>query len=166
MQLQLQPVSDKQQIEQVALLAGQIWHQHYQELLGEAQINYMVEKFLSAPVITQQIAEGYRYYLAVCDGAPCGFCAAKREEQRMFLSKVYVLKEFRRRGIAAAFLRQVTEDAQGLAGIYLTVNKNNAGSIEAYRRLGFVTVDAVVTDIGGGFVMDDYIMEKPLPAAD
>lgn len=166
MKLTLEPVTTASQIEQVARLADQIWHQHYQELLGEVQINYMVEKFLSVPVITRQIAEGYRYYLAVCDGIPCGFCAANREERRMFLSKVYVLKEFRRRGIAAAFLNQVAADAQGLDSIYLTVNKQNTGSIEAYRRLGFVTIDKVVTDIGGGFVMDDYIMEKQLPAAD
>ena len=83
----------------------------------------------------------------------------------MFLSKVYVLKEFRRRGIASAFLNQVAADAQGLDSIYLTVNKQNTGPIEAYRKLGFVTIDAVVTDIGNGYVMDDYIMQKDLNPA-
>lgn len=165
MKLTLEPVTTASQIEQVAALAKQIWHQHYQELLGEAQINYMVEKYLSAPVIAQQLQEGYRYYLAVCEGTACGFCAEKREEKRMFLSKVYVLKEFRRRGIASAFLNQVAADAQGLDSIYLTVNKQNTGSIEAYRKLGFVTIDAIVTDIGNGYVMDDYIMQKDLNPA-
>ena len=46
--------------------------------------------------------------------------------------------------------------------IRLTVNKYNINTIKAYEKWGFKTVDAVVTDIGSGFVMDDFIMEmKP-----
>jgi ribosomal protein S18 acetylase RimI-like enzyme len=41
----------------------------------------------------------------------------------------------------------------------LAVNKHNAQAIAAYRKNGFRVADAVVKDIGGGFVMDDYIME-------
>lgn len=43
--------------------------------------------------------------------------------------------------------------------IQLTVNKHNINSINAYKKWGFKTIDSVVTDIGSGFVMDDYIME-------
>ena len=46
--------------------------------------------------------------------------------------------------------------------MYLTVNKQNKMAIRAYEKQGFITVDAVVTDIGEGFVLDDCIMEKPL----
>lgn len=91
--------------------------------------------------------------------ADCGY---HRETDRMFLSKIYIRKDFRRRGIASAFLKQVTEESQGLAAIYLTVNKHNAGSIAAYQRFGFETIDSVVTDIGHGYVMDDFIMQKSL----
>ena len=48
----------------------------------------------------------------------------------------------------------------GLGKITLTVNKNNAIAIEAYRKMGFENAGSIVTDIGGGFVMDDYKMEK------
>ena len=41
-----------------------------------------------------------------------------------------------------------------------TVNKHNDLAIRAYRAKGFQTIDAVETDIGNGFVMDDFIMEK------
>jgi len=50
----------------------------------------------------------------------------------------------------------------GLSRIQLTVNKGNSGSISVYEHWGFVTVDSVVTDIGCGFVMDDYVMELVL----
>jgi len=42
------------------------------------------------------------------------------------------------------------------------VNKRNAKAIAAYQRNGFVIADSVVTDIGHGFVMDDFIMTKKL----
>lgn len=48
----------------------------------------------------------------------------------------------------------------GLDKIYLTVNKHNTHAVEVYRHFGFYQIDAVVTDIGGGYVMDDYILQK------
>ncbi len=49
---------------------------------------------------------------------------------------------------------------RGLDALYLTVNKNNEMAIRAYKANGFEVIDAVETDIGEGFVMDDYIMER------
>ena len=46
--------------------------------------------------------------------------------------------------------------------IYLTVNKQNLISISVYEKLGFLRARDLVTDIGSGFVMDDYVMEKYL----
>lgn len=42
------------------------------------------------------------------------------------------------------------------------MNKGNALGIRAYEGTGFKAIEAVVNDIGQGFVMDDYIMEKPV----
>jgi ribosomal protein S18 acetylase RimI-like enzyme len=44
--------------------------------------------------------------------------------------------------------------------IWLTVNKHNTHSIEWYLRMGFTNKEAIVQDIGAGFVMDDFLMEK------
>ena len=52
--------------------------------------------------------------------------------------------------------------ARGCAALVLNVNKRNAQAIRAYERSGFTAREAVVVDIGGGFVMDDYVMAKPL----
>jgi ribosomal protein S18 acetylase RimI-like enzyme len=42
------------------------------------------------------------------------------------------------------------------------VNKGNARAIAFYRKHGFDIAESVVVDIGGGFVMDDYVMGKEL----
>jgi ribosomal protein S18 acetylase RimI-like enzyme len=50
----------------------------------------------------------------------------------------------------------------GFAKLRLNVNKYNAKAIKAYQRNNFVTVESVKIDIGNGFFMDDFVMEKEL----
>lgn len=147
---------------EIASLAAEIWHEHYDALLGPAQVDYMLEHYQSVDALTRQLQEGYTYLTARQDGKLIGFCGYHPEEERLFLSKLYVEKAFRGRGISRMFLEKLRTAAAGKSAIYLTVNKENEGSIAVYRKLGFRTIDAVTTDIGQGYVMDDYIMELPL----
>jgi ribosomal protein S18 acetylase RimI-like enzyme len=48
---------------------------------------------------------------------------------------------------------------RGFTRVWLTVNKGNP-SVKVYERLGFRIAKDLVMDIGNGFVMDDYRMEK------
>ncbi|MCI9261331.1 MAG: GNAT family N-acetyltransferase [Eggerthellaceae bacterium] len=81
---------------------------------------------------------------------------------RFFISKIYLLKEHRGQGFSSATIRfyEMIARKRGLDALYLTVNKNNEMAIRAYKANGFEVIDAVETDIGEGFVMDDYIMER------
>lgn len=84
------------------------------------------------------------------------------ETNRYFISKVYLQAEERGKGFASqaiAFYERLCHE-RGLEAMYLTVNKHNDLGIRAYLGKGFETIDAVETDIGNGFVMDDFIMEK------
>jgi RimJ/RimL family protein N-acetyltransferase len=42
--------------------------------------------------------------------------------------------------------------------LYLTVNKNNIKAINAYYKAGFFKESDIVTDIGDGYIMDDFVM--------
>jgi len=86
------------------------------------------------------------------------------DTNRFFISKVYLLKEHRGRGLIASVVRFYERlcRERGLDAMYLTVNKKNEMAIRAYKKHGFEIIDAVETDIGEGFIMDDYIMEKKL----
>ena len=86
------------------------------------------------------------------------------DTNRFFISKVYLLKEHRGRGLIASVVRfyERLRRERGLDAMYLTVNKKNEMAIRAYKKHGFEIIDAVETDIGEGFIMDDYIMEKKL----
>ena len=50
-------------IEAVVVLAQEIWNQHFVPIIGQEQVDYMLEKFQSASAIAQQIADGYEYYI-------------------------------------------------------------------------------------------------------
>ncbi len=164
MQWKLTPVTAPEQIKTVALLAGEIWRQHYGPILPCGQVDYMVARFQSEDAVREQLAGGTVYLLAEWEGKPVGYCAYHPEEDRMFLSKIYLLQSARGNGLARRMLGAVEQSARehGLTIVYLTVNKGNAGSIAAYEKMGFRTVRSAATPIGGGYVMDDYIMEKAL----
>ena len=61
-------------------------------------------------------------------------------------------------------LKRVIEEAalDGKSRIYLTVNKHNDHAVKVYKNTGFTVSNKVITDIGNGFVMDDYVMEYKL----
>ena len=94
----------------------------------------------------------------------CGYAAVVPQAGYLLLSKLYVRRDYRGNGVAKLFAAEAAAlcaAEYGLDRIRLTVNKYNEGSIAAYKKLGFNIIDSVVTDIGGGYCMDDYIMERP-----
>ena len=138
--------------------------QHYVPLIGAAQVEYMLARFQSAEAIARQIAaEGYEYYLA----PETGYLALVPDPARnsVMLSKLYVREKRRGTGMGRAMVEFAAKRAAELGGteLWLTVNKRNAGSIAFYEKTGFRKTEALVTDIGGGFVMDDWRMAKPVP---
>ena len=155
--------------DQVALaaMAREIWFEYWPATLGEAQTAYMVDQFQSLEAIQRDMADhGYEYWFvcAADDGRRVGYTGGHVEPEtgRFFISKIYLMREERGKHFASAVIAMYEElcRTRGLDAMYLTVNKGNELGIRAYRGQGFTVIDAVETDIGHGFIMDDYIMEK------
>ena len=158
-------VTTSAQIKQVASLAREIWTEHFTPIIGPAQVEYMLREIQSEPAITEQIRnQGYHYYLLNDNNYIVGYCGIAFKNEVLFLSKLYILKEACGKGIARKTIDHLKSIAteRNLVKIVLTVNKNNAGPIAAYEKLGFVNIGPIVQDIGQGFVMDDYKMELHL----
>lgn len=80
------------------------------------------------------------------------------------LHKIYLLGDYQGQGLGSQLLNHVIRRSAeaGYRYLRLNVNKENVKAQKAYLRNGFNIVEAVKIDIGNGFVMDDYVMEKVL----
>jgi RimJ/RimL family protein N-acetyltransferase len=145
-----------------------IWRECYSDVLEPEQIEYMIDKMYSAETITNEIQNGIaEYYFIFHDGAKIGYTSfglLKDVPGRVKLHKLYLYPEFHGKGLGSAALRKICKIArgQGYTSICLNVNKYNAPALRAYERNGFVRHEAVVNDIGNGYVMDDYVMVRTL----
>lgn len=160
--LSLRPVSPSE-IPKLASLASGIWHEYFPCILSEGQIDYMVDMFQSEHAMREQVSgKGYRYFFLDDGGSIVGYTGLVPEGDRLFLSKLYLREECRGKGLGSQALKLIFELCQreGFGSVYLTVNRNNSVAIRAYERNGFVTVRTQVADIGNGYVMDDFVMEK------
>lgn len=161
----LKSVQTEQQILETAALAHEIWREHYASILSPGQIEYMLENIQSVQAIREQIAKGYEYYLIRSLANTIGYCALVMNDPPpdMFLSKFYLLKDVRGNGYGRAAFNKIL-DLAGRArqeSVWLTVNRDNP-SAAVYEALGFTKEKTLVTDIGGGYVMDDFVMRRPV----
>lgn len=163
-------VSTPSEIAAVAKLAHDIWHEHYPSIISIAQIEYMLERFQSPAAIASLIAEGYRYFLIERDKVFVGYIALHAgadSPDRMLLSKFYIRHDCRGQGLGVMALNFAEAECRraGCRTLWLTVNKANP-TLAWYERHGFTKNKEVVVEIGEGYLMDDFIMEKtvyPIP---
>ncbi len=154
-----------QEIKILAKLAHDIWNEYWTVRLSRNQIDYMVEKFQSEKAIRKQYKEeNYKYYFITDNGNNIGYFGISDYPEYLFLSKLYISKDFRHMGIGEKAFDKIKNIAKekGYKEIQLTVNKYNENTIKAYKKWGLSVIDSVVTDIGQGYVMDDYIMSYKL----
>lgn len=156
--MRLRTVVSVSDVEMVTSLAERCWRHHYTPIIGKAQVDYMLANFQSTPAILGQIKKGRNYSL-IEDGSAIGYLAIDLIDH-LFLNKLYILPDHQRRGIGRWSLEQLTQ-AQPEHEIHLTVNRHNYETIAFYERMGFFKSETVVTDIGNGFVMDDWKMIRP-----
>lgn len=166
MSIEILKTIENKDLDKIANLANEIWNECFIDIISQSQIDYMVSKFQSYESIKNQIEnENYLYFSVYYNNKLCGYFGIKIDEEKLFLSKLYLHKDYRGYGIASLMLQKIFEECENLdkPSVYLTVNKNNTRAIEVYKTKGFKIINSTVTDIGEGYVMDDYIMEYNLP---
>lgn len=154
-------------IEPLRALAREIWVRHYTAIIGGAQIEYMLEQRYSPSVLREELERGdVSWDLLFVTGSMQGYASYFVEDdgRTLKLDKLYIHADLQRGGYGRRMLERAI--AQGRSrrctAISLAVNKRNANAIAAYAKWGFRVQKSVVKDIGGGFVMDDFIMVRDL----
>ncbi|MDR2925095.1 MAG: GNAT family N-acetyltransferase [Azoarcus sp.] len=149
----------------IARLAKAAWLVAYAEIISPEQIDYMLAQRYDHTRLRDEIEDPQKWLRkAHLDGALAGFSACEICKGEFKLDKLYIHPDMQHKGIGAALVGNAAALAreQGFPTMILAVNKQNEQAIRAYTKYGFRVRDKIVTDIGSGFVMDDYIMEKRL----
>jgi ribosomal protein S18 acetylase RimI-like enzyme len=158
--------------ESLARLAGTIWRAHYTKIIGSAQVDYMLADRYTPEKLRPYLNADDRWLVLLrIDDRAVGYCSYALTEgppemkpSAMKLEQLYLLPEYYGQGLGRMMLHHVEERARerGCRSLVLQVNKRNDIAVAFYRKAGFSVREEAVFDIGGGFVMDDYVMEKAL----
>ncbi len=153
--------ADVNDIATIREIANITWPVAYGSYISKAQLDYMLDMMYSDSSLLEQINKGHQFYIAEQESTPIGFASVSKEEDNSCkLNKLYVLPTSQKTGAGKALLQQSIDYATSNAAscLYLQVNKQNNAQ-HFYSKHGFTVREASILEIGGGYIMDDYIME-------
>ncbi len=149
----------------VVELAGRVWRAHYPGIISAEQVEYMLAQRYRPVLVRQFIARGDLWLAARAAGVLVGFAHGHPQAEGDYkLDKLYVDLDWQRHGIGGRLIGALAGRAagQGYTRLVLRVNRQNQQAIDAYLKHGFTVATIYLEDIGGGHVMDDYVMTKEL----
>lgn len=151
--------SDSKEIDLIAQLAHEIWQEYYPSIIGQEQVDYMLEKLYSRDALARQMQEGQQFYIITCDQKPSGFMAiTSKGNHQYFLNKFYIQTRLHGKGVGKKAFQLWLENNPDAESMTLQVNRKNIGPINFYFKMGFIIHSVADFDIGDGYFMNDFIM--------
>lgn len=158
-------IETEEQINFLVKMAEDIWTEHFGPILKDAKVLHAaIEANQSKEVILKQLKSDYQYYFIKIKDKVIGYFAYKLKDTELFISKIYLISEYRRKGIGRTILNYLQELAQKkkLKALTLTVYYENKIAINAYLKNGFEKVETIKRDFGDGVICTDYVMKKKI----
>lgn len=148
----------KEDIPEISGLASRIWNEHYPDVIGREQVNYMLEMLYNDKALEKQMNDGQQFYLIRISGQNLGFISvSENSDTECFIHKYYVEVSEHRRGIGKSAFEILLELYPGKS-FKLQVNRQNHKAINFYFKMGFVIERVADFDIGNGYFMNDFVM--------
>lgn len=154
-------------VEHFALIEGLAWRivpDFYAPFFERATAEYLVESGHTAEALAGQAGRGCRHFLIETEGRPVGYFSLVLEGERVLLSHFYVLGEYRGRGLGQLAMEFIDRQVAAMGGrrIELFVLRENYAAVGLYRKNGFVVAEEVLTRLGNGAVLEDFLMRKEI----
>lgn len=160
--------ASEEHIPVIRQIARNTWNDAYSSILTEEQSEYMLDWMYSNDSLKDQIKNKNHVFLLVKGSYDeyVGFASYELNYQDKPITKIhkiYILPEYQHQGVGNALVSRIAEIAESNSNkaLQLNVNKHNK-ALEFYKSLGFDVIASECIDIGKGFIMDDYILEKKL----
>jgi GNAT superfamily N-acetyltransferase len=153
-------------INTIGYLAYQVWPLAYKNILTLDQLQYMLNRIYSPASLRRQMIEEHHHFLiAELSEEPVGFASygSLNPANNSKLHKLYVRNDIQGKGLGKALLDQVIENcvSAGTNRLFVNVNRHNK-AISFYEKAGFKIIREEDVDIGNGYFMNDFVMEKLL----
>nr|WP_315239054.1 GNAT family N-acetyltransferase [uncultured Flavobacterium sp.] len=143
------------------------WPITYGKILSEEQLDYMLDLFYSDEALNNQLDKKEQlFYMISEDETTLGFIGIEhhyKNEPVTRIHKIYLLPETQGKGIGKKVIVEIQKLAleNNSSSLSLNVNRFNS-ALSFYKKIGFEVIDEVNIDIGNGYLMEDYVMEKKL----
>jgi GNAT superfamily N-acetyltransferase len=149
-------------------LINEIWPEVFIPIIGKDQVDYMLVHYQGREAIESDIMRAVRYFFIEAEGVPVGYFAYLLEQDRLAISKIYLKKEHRGRGLSSGVFAFFEEVAlrNGKEKLFLRVNRNNKQAADIYLHKGFKITDSVDQPLGDRFFLNDFLMEKEIKKFD
>lgn len=156
----------EEDINSIQEIANKTWPDAYRSLISQEQIEYMLKKMYNRGELLSQLQQGYTFLMAEEDDKDLGFAVFSILDSAHHiykLHKLYVLPEAHGMGVGKLLINEVVNLARRAGGLSLELNVNRENkAVEFYKTAGFSVKETMDLDIGNGFLMNDYVMHKPL----
>ncbi|MDR0922402.1 MAG: GNAT family N-acetyltransferase [Lactobacillales bacterium] len=164
MTVTLKKIKTEKEINELFQLVKIIWPEVFTSIIGKEQVDYMLKHYQSVEGIKQEIEQGVAYFLVQLQGKSIGYVAYEVQEDKLFISKLYLLASQRGKGLSRELFDWLEEIARVAKKekFHLHVNRYNEKAIAVYQHLGFEIVEQVDSVLGEEFLLEDYYMEKTL----
>lgn len=143
-------------------LARRIWPVAYAGILSAEQLENLLTRIYCAENLAKELAEGHRFWGAFDERDGLGYASGYREDEVIWIKKLYVLPETQGKGIGRALMEAVVTAFSPAKEARLFVNGDNRAAQDFYRRCGFINGGAVPVQMGD-FTFTDFVFVKPLP---
>ncbi|WP_456312598.1 GNAT family N-acetyltransferase [Pseudomonas shirazensis] len=146
-------------------IAYKTWPLTYGEILSKEQLDYMLNLIYSDEALTEQYEKKEQlFYLVSNSESTLGFIGIEHNYKNGAVTrihKIYLLPETQGKGIGKIVIEEIVKLAlqNNSTALSLNVNRFN-NALRFYQKLGFEVTDEVNIDIGNGYLMEDYVMEK------
>ncbi|PPK84628.1 ribosomal protein S18 acetylase RimI-like enzyme [Neolewinella xylanilytica] len=166
-------------VDTIQRIARQTWPVAYGKIIPPEQIEYMLDRMYRPDSLRDQMSGGHAFHLLLyADDASRNEYAGPSQRFRAvgFVShqidhspratkihKLYVLPGMQGRGLGKLLINEIAGIATraGQLALKLDVNYRNP-AIGFYEVLGFEKIERYDTDIGNGYLMEDWRMVKLL----
>jgi len=157
-------IASSEDISTIQDIAYKTWPDTYKNILSCEQLSYMLNLFYHKDVLQKQFEDNsFSFIISLTNNTSVGFATYSliSSDGQYKLHKLYILPESQSKGIGKFMLDFILSDLKNKNANHLTLNVNrNNKAVEFYLNQNFKIIKEEDNDIGNGYFMNDYVMEK------